>query len=176
MHHTAPFPIQHRRCIICADQGKEDVVRRWFLILLTGGALVVTSAASALADAVYHSHHYALVSVNSAPLRSGFVENIHVNGPNIAAHEQYVLNGAEPTTTYQVELLVYFGDPSCSTTPMAIPSETLATNRAGNASGYHVFTPADADGLSGTTFGVNWLIMSGSEIAYQTGCEAVQLD
>ena len=62
-------------------------MRRWFLILLTGGVLVVAGAASALADAVYHSHHYALSSVNGAPLRSGFVENIHVNGPNIAAHE-----------------------------------------------------------------------------------------
>ena len=151
-------------------------MRRWFLILLTGGALVVVGAASALADAVYHSHHYALSSVGGAPLRSGFVENIHVNGPNIAAHEQYALNGAEPNTTYLVELFVYFGDPSCSTTPMVLPSEQLTTNQAGNASGYHVFTPADADGLSGTTFGVNWLVVDGSEVAYQTGCEPVQLD
>jgi hypothetical protein len=33
----------------------------------------------ALADAVYHSSHIALLPTGDTPLRSGFVENIHVN-------------------------------------------------------------------------------------------------
>ena len=60
-------------------------------------ALIVPAA---LADQVYHSSHIALFPTGATPLRSGFVENIHVNGPNIFAHEIYVLNGAQPETTY----------------------------------------------------------------------------
>jgi hypothetical protein len=59
-------------------------------------ALVVVAAAvlgvglmvaPALADAVYHSRHIELLPVGGTPLRSGFVENIHANGPNVFARE-----------------------------------------------------------------------------------------
>ena len=56
-------------------------------------AIMVFCAGPAVADSVYHSGHYNLTAVNAAPLRSGFVENIHANGPNVYAHEQYVLTG-----------------------------------------------------------------------------------
>ena len=52
--------------------------------------------------------------LEDAPLRSMFVENIHANGPNVFAHEQYVVNGAEPNTTYDVVLTISIGDPTCT--------------------------------------------------------------
>ncbi len=70
--------------------------------LLLAAALLMTAVAVAAplaaADAVYHSKHIALNPIAGAPLRSGFVENIHADGPQVYAHELYVLNGAEPDT------------------------------------------------------------------------------
>ena len=139
-------------------------------------AIMVFCAGPASADSVYHSSHYNLTAVNAAPLRSGFVENIHANGPNIYAHEQYVLNGAAPNTTYQVVLMIFPGDTTCSSTSMSISTATIQTNAAGNGVAYHVFTPADADGLRGMTVGGIWTISSGSAPDYQTGCETIVLD
>lgn len=109
---------------------------------------MILGAVPAFADGVYHSSHYDLNAVDAVPLRSGFVENIHANGPTVYAHEQYVLNGAAPNTTFQVVLMVFPGDPTCSTTPMSIPVATIQTNAAGNGVASHVFTPADADGCA----------------------------
>jgi hypothetical protein len=139
-------------------------------------AMMVLSAGPALADGVYHSSHYGLSAVGAAPLRSGFVENIHANGPNVYAHEQYVLNGAKPNTTYQVVLMIFPGDPTCSSTPVSIPAATIRTNAAGNGVAHHVFTPADANGLHGTTVGGTWTISAGSSPDYQTGCKTIVLD
>ena len=87
----------------------------------------------ASADRVYHSTHYDLTALNAAPLRSGSVENIHANGPTIYAHEQYVLNGAAPNTTYDVVLMIFPGDTTCSGAPaVSIPTATIQTNTAGN--------------------------------------------
>ena len=61
---------------------------------LTLGLFAVPALApAALADGVQPSIHVALIPVGEM-LRSGFVEDIHVNGPNIYAKEIYVLNGA----------------------------------------------------------------------------------
>jgi hypothetical protein len=55
--------------------------------LLLAAALVMTAIAVAAplaaADAVYHSQHIALNPIGDAPLRSGFVENIHADGPQV---------------------------------------------------------------------------------------------
>jgi hypothetical protein len=139
-------------------------------------AIVILCAGPAVADRVYHSSHYELTAVGATPLRSGFVENIHANGPNVYAHEQYVVNGAAPNTTYQVVLMIFPGDTTCSSTPMSIPAATIHTNTAGNGVAYHVFTPADADGLRGMTVGGIWTLSAGSSPDYQTGCETVVLD
>jgi hypothetical protein len=69
------------------------------LLLVAAALSVLLLPGTAAGDAVYHSHHVALHPVGGAPLRSGFVENIHPNGPQVYAHEVYVLNGAQPDTT-----------------------------------------------------------------------------
>jgi hypothetical protein len=139
------------------------------------GAPVVL-AGSAVADGVYHSSHYNLRAVNAAPLRSGFVENIHPNGPIAFGHEQYVLNGAAPNTTYHMVLMVFPGDTTCSGTGVTVPTATIKTNAAGNGVAYHVFTPADPNGLHGATVGGLWTVFAASSPDYQSGCATIVLD
>jgi len=134
-------------------------------------------ASLAHADQVYHSHHYDLTPINGAPLQSGFVENIHPNGPNVYAHENYVLNGATPDTSYQVVLSIWTSNLTCSGSPdLQIPTAVLGTNVSGNGKAEHVFTPADADGLHGHTVSLMWQVLAGGAPAYETGCEVVTLD
>jgi hypothetical protein len=151
-------------------------MRRALMIVLAAGVATVAAAVAARADGTYHAHQYALAPVGGAPLRAGFVENIHANGPNVYAHELYVLNGARPDTTYQVVLRIFPGDPSCSSSPLVLPTATLSTNAAGNGIASHVFTPADADGLRGLTVGGMWMVLNGATVDYASGCETVQLD
>ena len=151
-------------------------MRRVLVTFALAGIVVMAGAVSARADRVYHSQHVALSPIGGAPLRSGFVENIHADGPNVYAHEQYVVNGAEPGTTYQVVLMIFPLDTTCSSSPITIPTAVITTNAAGNGSADHVFTPADADGLRGLTIGGMWFLMNGNTAAYATSCTTVHLD
>jgi hypothetical protein len=124
--------------------------RTWRLGCATALAVGVL-AAPAAADRVYHSEHLQLTPVNSAPLRSGFVENTKAQGPQTYAHEIYVLNGAVPNTGYTVTRDLFAFDPTCAgdlvfnsqsprspRTPAAtrerMPSSTPPTSRASPAS------------------------------------------
>jgi hypothetical protein len=132
--------------------------------------------ASAQADSTYHSAHVTLAPISGAPLRSGFVENIHANGPNVFAHEQYVVNGAEPHASYQVVLMIFPGDTVRASSPITIPTAVITTNPAGNGSAHHVFTPADAEGLHGLTVGGIWVLEREGTPEYTTSCAVVRLD
>jgi hypothetical protein len=140
------------------------------------GIAVRAGAVSARAVGFFHSQHVPLSPIGGAPLRSGFVENIHADGPNVYAHEQYVVNGAEPDTTYQVVLMIFPLDTTCSSSSLAIPTAVITTNAAGNGSADHVFTPADADGLRGLTVGGMWFLMNGNTAEYATSCATIHLD
>jgi hypothetical protein len=104
---------------------------------------VAVAAPLATADAVYHSQHIALNPIAGAPLRSGFVENIHADGPQVYAHELYLLDGAEPDTANQVTLLLYPFDPSCLSGVVPIPTASFQTNPAGDGIGQFIFRPGD---------------------------------
>ena len=121
-------------------------MRRVLMTCALAGIAVMAGATSARGDAVYHSQHIALSPIGAAPLRSGFVENIHADGPNVFAHEQYVVNGAAPNTRYQVVLMAFPSDTTCSGSPITIPTSMIATNAAGNGNAYHVFTPGRCRG------------------------------
>jgi hypothetical protein len=146
-------------------------MRSIFAIVL----LALGLAPTALADAVYHSAHIPLVPVGSAPLRSGLVENIHPNGPNVFAHEEYVLNGAMPNTTYTVTIHV-FGSPGCSSSFFDLDTATFTTDAAGNGTADKVFTPGDIDGLANSTIYAYWSVGTGGSVAYETACQTIQLD
>jgi hypothetical protein len=147
---------------------------------LTAGlaAVAALSGPAARADQVYHSQHIALQPVGNEPLRSGFVENIHVNGPTIFAHEIYVLNGAEPATTYQVTLNIFALDPTCAGSPdLVIPTAAITTNTAGSGRGDAVFRPSDVPAtLRHATSGVIWTVSDSSGVEFSTGCQVVTLD
>ena len=158
------------------EKGRWGTMWRLLLTFSLAGMVALAGALSARADAVYHSQHVALSPTGGAPLRSGFVENIHADGPNVYAHEQYFVNGAEPDTTYQVVLMIFPLDTTCSSSSITIPTALIATNAAGNGSADHVFTPADADGLRGLTVGGMWLLMKGNTVVYATSCATIHLD
>ena len=133
----------------------------------------------ASADRVYHSQHIPLAAVEGGSLKSGFVENVHPNGPQVFAHEVYVLNGASPDTAYQVTLLVYADDPSCSTEPVAggIDTAVLTTNGNGNGRADAFLAPEDIPAfLRDGTHGVAWELTANGSVAYRTGCSSVTLD
>ena len=126
-------------------------MRRLLVILTLAGLAAMVGAISASADAVYHSEHLALSPVGNAPLRSGFVENIHADGPNVYAHEQYVLNGAAPNSSYQVVLMVFPTDTTWGGARPAVASPTppSQTHAAGNGHAVleleHVCRQSDSD-------------------------------
>src|SRR5207245_10733455 len=86
------------------------------------GLVVWLGAGPALADGTYHTSQYAFGAVDGASIRSGFVENIHADGPNVYAHEQYVLNGGEPGTTCQDVPMRLPGAPTDSGNHNAAPA------------------------------------------------------
>ena len=147
---------------------------------LTFGLVAVTAlpGPAARADQVYHSQHIALHAVGNEPLRSGFVENIHANGPTIFAHEIYVLNGAEPGTTYQITLNIFVGDPACAgSAGLVVPTAAITTNAAGNGRGDAVFRPSDVPPeLRNATHGIVWTVSDSSGIEFSSGCQVVTLD
>jgi hypothetical protein len=158
--------------------GKKKTVAAlcWLSVAPAASCLWVSAAG---ADATYHTAHIALLPIGGAPLRSGFVQNIHANGPNIAAREMYQLNGAEPNTSYRVAAAGWFSNTSCSGSPtVRIPDAVLTTDVAGNGVADHVFTPEDVSraGLHGVTFSVVWTLFNGTTAAYTTDCEVITAD
>ena len=148
-----------------------------YLFLLVVAATALVSAQSAAADAVYHSEHMRLSPVGGAPLQSGFVQNIHPNGPNVYARERYVLNGALAHQRYEVRLLVHLFDPTCSNAPTPFRSTALDTNASGNGSAQLLLRPEDVPAaVRNATHGVQWEVWRSGMLAYRTACTSVELD
>ena len=154
----------------------KRVASRAFVALSLCSLALLAMVPAAAADRFYHSQHLELQPVGASPLRFGFVQNIHANGPNVYGHEIYVLNGAAPNTTYQVTLLLYPFDPTCSTAPVAVPTAQLVTNAAGNGQADFVFTPADVPpDVRNATHGIRWTVTNVGS-SYETACSVVTLD
>ena len=144
--------------------------------LAVGAAAVFAISAPAGADAVSHSAQIPLHAVADAPLRSGFVENIHANGPKVFAHEVYMVNGALPNTTFQVSIAVSLNDPTCTAAPVSFDTATLTTNAAGSAKGQVFFTPEGAAFLRNVSHGAIWTLSTGGVATYRTDCTEIVLD
>ena len=145
--------------------------------LLVASVMCSFWVAQAGADSEYHTGHIAFSPVDDAPLSSGFVQNIHANGPNVYAHEIYQLNGAEPNASYDVVLSIWTSNTFCLGSPtLQLPTAELTTNPAGNGRTDVVFTPAAAGGLRGLTVSASWTVWNGTTATYGIGCEVVSLD
>lgn len=106
------------------------------------------------------------------------MENAHANGPTIIAHEQYVLNAAQPTTTYQVTLNIFVRDTTCAgSAGVVFPTAVITTNTAGNGSGDAFFLPSGVPAvLRNATHGFIYTVSDSSGVQYSSGCVVVTLD
>jgi hypothetical protein len=157
---------------------RRSIVKRAAVAVVLGVLMATALVTAVAADDEYHSEHLVLSPVDNAPLRSGFVQNNHANGPQIAAVERYVLNGAAPNTSYQVTLQIYAFDPGCAggADPLPIPTSVIQTNVSGNGSAKMVFVPADTMGFEGV-HGIRWEVsVLGGAVAYETICTTVTVD
>jgi len=138
-------------------------------------AVALTTVSTALADQLFHTSHAAVHSVAGAPLRSGFVNDIHTSGVVNAAHEEYHLNGAQPGTTYQVQLLIYPSQ-SCAGSPfLTFQSSLLTTDGVGNGNANFTF-PAAAPNNPPLQVGIVWQFLSNGVPVYATDCVPVTVD
>jgi hypothetical protein len=147
--------------------------------LCIGAALVAVAALVvvplAAADKVFHTSHAAVHAVAGAPLRSGFVNDIHTNGVVNSAHEEYHLNGAQANTTYQVQLVV-FATQNCAGAPfLMLQTSQLTTNGAGNGNANFDF-PAGPANNPPLQVGIVWQFLSNGVPVYMTGCVPVTID
>lgn len=152
-------------------------MKRIVATVVSVAVAVTATVGSATADQVYHTEHLPLSPVADAPLKSGFVNNIHPNGPQLYAKEVYALKGAEPNTEYTVVLHGYLDSTACEgEADLEIPTAAFTTNVAGNGKGSVKFTPEDVAGIRGLTIGVRWTVEDASGPAYETACTTVVLD
>lgn len=159
---------------------------RLALTVILGLALMVpASAVPVLADQSFHTTRLplALTEAGAAAgqpvLRAGQVVDIHANGPTVFAIEQYLLNGAKPTTDYQV-FLSFYTDTSCAPNgpyDFVLPGVTLTTDAHGDANGQARNTPADIPLiLHDTDWGIVWTFVGGGVPAYSTACVQMHID
>ena len=149
--------------------------RKPLLIAAAVVAVALIAVPTALADQLFHTSHAAVHSVAGAPLRSGFVNDIHTSGVVNSAHEEYHLNGAQPGTTYQVQLVIYPSQ-SCAGSPfLTIQSSLLTTDVAGNGNANFTF-PAAAPNDPPLQVGIVWQFLSNGVPVYATDCVPVTVD
>jgi hypothetical protein len=149
--------------------------RKPLLIAAAVVAVALIAVPTALADQLFHTSHAAVHSVAGAPLRSGFVNDIHTSGVVNSAHEEYHLNGAQPGTTYQVQLVIYPSQ-SCAGSPfLTIQSSLLTTDVAGNGNANFTF-PAAAPNNPPLQVGIVWQFLSNGVPVYATDCVPVTVD
>ena len=143
--------------------------------LLLGLAL----AGPVAADAVYPTERLPLLPVGDAA-GTGFVVNIHPNGPLHFAQERYALRGAEPGATYSVFLIVDASALDCAFPGLEILMKAeLTTNKAGNATAPadFFFTPEGIPPcLRNASFPIHWNVTLDNALTHQTADTMVTLD
>ena len=153
-------------------------LRRRALAVLAVG-VVAASSTTLAADVPSPAQHFALVPLTDEPLRRGFVEVIHPNGPQVFAHHVYQLNGARSDQSYEVVISIWTSDLACADDPaFVLPAAVVDTNSSGNGEADVVFAPEllDALGLRGLAIGGNVTLLHDGSPAYTTGCRTIQLD
>lgn len=158
---------------------KPRAARGLFGALIGALALLSWSAGAVAADAVYHTDQLELRPVGSAA-GSGFVVNIHPNGPVVFASERYALRDAEANASYTVWLIIDAQGVACDFDGLAIPMKAdLQTNAAGNGT-----SPADfffrPEGippcLRDTSFPIHWEATLNGTVTHTTDVTTVTLD
>jgi hypothetical protein len=154
-------------------------MRRTTALLAAGTALLAVGwPTAAVADETYRTQKYPLMAVGGAAEARGSVINVHANGPVVYGQERYQVAGAAPSTTYGVTLEL-FADAGCTTTTgLLFDTASLTTNRAGVGQAKATFFAQEVATLvtePATVWGV-WRLSAAGVVAYQTGCQAIDLD
>jgi hypothetical protein len=137
--------------------------------------IALLASPGAMADQVYHTELLPLEPLGGAA-GVGIVVNIHPNGPQRYAIEQYQLRHADANASYQVWLNLYLGREDCSGEPVTLLTAHIATNGVGNGTGQLVLRPEDVAGLRGLSFPINWTVTQSGLATHQTPCTLVVLD
>jgi hypothetical protein len=151
-------------------------------VILALGLSLLTSATGVpqvSADQTFHTEQIPLTSVSGAPLHSGFVVDIHANGPQIFALERYVLAGAAPSAAYQVNSLIFLTNTACTGAPFVSPDTRLQTDVAGNGEAGIVITPAQIPAsVHNTVISIIWQVVNlgTGAVDYETSCIVVAVD
>jgi hypothetical protein len=151
--------------------------RRAFAVLAVG--VVAASSATPAAAAPSPAQHFAHVPLADEPLRQGFVEVIHPNGPQVYAHQVYQLNGAKTNQSYDVVISIWTSNLECAGSPdFVLPAAVVDTNSSGNGEADVMLAPEllDALGLRGLAIGGSVTRFHAGSPAYTTGCRTIQLD
>jgi hypothetical protein len=130
-------------------------------------------ASTAAADMFFHTSHAELTPIGDAPLKSGFVNDMHSEGEVNAAHEVYQLNGALPNTDYVIMLHIYGPDATCTGDGRAVVPTTISTNAAGNGQAIREFAASTGPPRPPTTTHIRWIVTLNGTPVYQTGCVEV---
>jgi hypothetical protein len=153
-------------------------MRGKLVMLALAFAAPLLLAATAWADQSFHTSHADVHPIAGAPLRSGFVNDIHTQGVTIGAQERYQLNGAQPDTTYSVALWIYpAGSGSCAGAPLLkFTTETFTTNAAGNGeAGHTFFANPNPPPPNPVPIPIKWVFSSGGVPVYESDCVLVTL-
>jgi hypothetical protein len=145
-------------------------------VALVAALATLFFASAAAADQFFHTAHAELTPIGDAPLRSGFVNDIHTQGVTIGAQERYVLNGARPNTTYSVALWIYArGSGSCAGTPLRMfTTEEITTNASGNGeAGHTFFANPNPPPPNPVPTPIKWVVSLNGVPQYETGCVLV---
>jgi hypothetical protein len=150
---------------------EEGKMRGFISVSVLVTALLLGTAATAGADADYHSERLELTGA-ADPDFHGQVVNIHANGPVIGALERYQVVGATPTTSYEVWIQL------CTAGDFVdfIPTAVLVTDPHGNGHAQAAFSAEDLEPFSGSTISIRWALKSGDAIVYTTPCTTVSID
>jgi hypothetical protein len=154
------------------------IARTRTLVALGAGA--VAAAAAALAPAApFPAQHFPLLPAAGEPLRDGFVEVIHPEGPEVYARHVYQVNGARSFEAYDVVISIWTTSLACDGQPaFVLPVAVLDTNVSGNGRADVVHDPEllAALGIRGLTIGGEVTLLRAGSPAYSTGCRPVELD
>ncbi len=151
-------------------------MKRTLLLAVALAALALTPTASA--DRLFHTQHIALTPIGDAPLRSGFIQQMHANGPKVYGYDGVMLNGARPNTEYVAVMFVFPFDPTCAGSGIPFQGIPFATNRAGTGHGSGEIIPPEAipPEVRGFVHGFYWIVFTGGAPAYGTACAPLPTD
>jgi hypothetical protein len=151
----------------------------WRALALLSVVFGLVVAGPVSADAVYHTERLTLAAVGDAA-GTGFVVNIHPNGPLHFAQERYALRHAEPSATYTVSLIIDASALACSFPGLEIVMKAeLTTNAAGSATAPadFFFTPEGIPPcLRNVSFPIHWEVTLDGVLTHLTADTVVTLD